>query len=310
MNKITFGKTGLSVSTLGFGGAPIGFLQTDADRVAALLNTLLDAGVNFIDTAAASAGSEEMIGKLVASRRDQLVLVSKCGQPSADLPGEAWSESRILATVDRTLKRLHTDRLDVMLLHSCDLPTLKKGEALGALVKAKNAGKIKFAGYSGDNQAAAFAAALPDVAVIETSISIADQANIDHVLPVARKHNVGVIVKRPIANAAWRQPGDQHGLYASYAQVYHDRLRKMEITPADLGFSGPPQNAWPEIALRFTLAQPGIHVPIIGTTNPKSAVANIENCAKGPLPDDAVRKIRAAFRSAEKAAGEIWAGQQ
>ena len=157
MNKITFGKTGLSVSTLGFGGAPIGFLQTDADRVAALLNTLLDAGVNFIDTAAAYAGSEEMIGKLVASRRDQLVLVSKCGQPSADLPGEAWSESRILATVDRTLKRLHTDRLDVMLLHSCDLPTLKKGEALGALVKAKNAGKIKFAGYSGDNQAAAFA---------------------------------------------------------------------------------------------------------------------------------------------------------
>ena len=68
--------------------------------------------------------------------------------------------------------------VDVMLLHSCDLATLQKGEALGALVKARDAGKIRFAGYSGDNEAAAWAAAHPDIAVLETSISIADQRNI------------------------------------------------------------------------------------------------------------------------------------
>ena len=68
-----------------------------------------------------------------------------------------------------------------------------------------NKGKIRHAGYSGDNDTAAYAAALPDVAVIETSISIADQANVEAVLQGA-EHNVGVIAKRPIANAAWKDP--------------------------------------------------------------------------------------------------------
>ena len=58
------------------------------------------------------------------------------------LPGKAWSEDLILATVDRSLRNTKTDHLDVMLLHSCNLETLQKGEAIGALVKARDAGKI------------------------------------------------------------------------------------------------------------------------------------------------------------------------
>src|SRR5208282_5869656 len=104
-----------------------------------------------------------------------------------DLRAEPWSPDLISQTIDRSLRLLKTDVLDVMLLHSCDLETLKKGDALGALVQARAAGKIRFAGYSGDNDAAAYAAAHPDVAVIETSINLVDQANLDLVLPVAQK---------------------------------------------------------------------------------------------------------------------------
>src|SRR5205085_8132144 len=111
-------------------------------------------------------------------RRKDYVLVSKCGSTLPDVPGAEWSAQLVAGTVDRALRQLKTDHLDVMLLHSCDLQTLKKSEALGALAKAREAGKIRFAGYSGDNEAAAYAAGLPDVAVIETSINIADQANI------------------------------------------------------------------------------------------------------------------------------------
>jgi aryl-alcohol dehydrogenase-like predicted oxidoreductase len=308
MNKVTFGKTGLSVSQLGFGAAPIGYLKTAQDRVANILNLLLDAGVNVLDTAASYLGSEELIGNSVGHRREQYVLISKCGQSFPDLPGKEWSAQVIAATVDRALKRLKTNHLDVMLLHSCDLSVLKQGEAVGALAKAREAGKIRHAGYSGDNEAAGYAAGLADIAVIETSVSVADQMNLDTVLPLARKHNIGVIAKRPIANAAWKEPSDQPGFYGNYAAEYHRRLKEMKLDPAALGIPGPPEQAWPELAIRFTLSQPGVHTAIIGTTKPANARANIAAAEKGPLPAQIIDKIRAAFH--QKDPQRQWTGQQ
>jgi aryl-alcohol dehydrogenase-like predicted oxidoreductase len=308
MKKITFGKTGFQVSPLGFGGAPIGYLKTDQDRIATILNLLLDSGVNVIDTAASYPGSEESIGNSVGHRRGEYVLISKCGQSFPDLPGPAWSAQVITAALDRSLRRLKTDRLDVMLLHSCDLATLKKGEALGALVKAREAGKIRFAGYSGDNEAAAYVATLPDVAVLEMSISIADQMNLHTVMPTARKNNLGVLAKRPIANAAWKDASQQPGFYGNYASEYHDRLKKMKLNPAELGIPGSPERAWPELALRFTLSQPGVHTAIIGTTSPQNAKANIAAAEKGPLPENVAKKIQQAFDQADPQ--KQWTGQQ
>jgi aryl-alcohol dehydrogenase-like predicted oxidoreductase len=308
MRKTTFGRTGLQVSPLGFGAAPIGFLKTEQEQVARILNTLLDAGVNLIDTAAMYQGSEALIGNAVGHRRAEYVLVSKCGTKVPDIDAPPWSADLVTRTVDRALRNLKTDHLDVMLLHSCDQPTLEIGEALGALVKARDAGKIRHAGYSGDNEAVAYAASLPEVAVIETSINIADQHNIDVALPVARKNNIGVLIKRPIANAGWKDISQQQGLYQTYAKIYTDRLRQMNLNPAKLGFDGPPESIWPELALRFTLSQPGVHTAIIGTTNPENARRNIASAEKGPLPADVIGQIRAAFRASNPDGS--WTGQQ
>src|SRR5205085_7946196 len=110
--------------------------------------------------------------------------------------------------------------------------------AIGALVEAQKAGKVRWPGYSGDNDAAAWAARRPEIAVIETSISIADQVNIDLVLPKTRANNIGVLVKRPIANAAWKQLSSQPGLYQGYAKTYTDRFAKMRLKAEELGFKG------------------------------------------------------------------------
>jgi aryl-alcohol dehydrogenase-like predicted oxidoreductase len=303
MKKVTFGKTSLQVSPLGFGAAPIGYLKTEQERVTSILNLLLDKGVNLIDTAASYQGSEELIASAVGHRRDEFVLVSKCGGKVPHAQGEAWSAELIRNTVDAALRRLNTDRIDVMLLHSCDLQVLKRGEALGALVEARNAGKIRFAGYSGDNETVAWAAQQPDVAVVEMSINIVDQANIDVALPETRKHNVGVLAKRPIANSAWRGLAAFSGIYPQYVKPYWERFQKLHLTPKQLGFAD--DNDWAEIALRFTLSQPGVHTAIIGTTNPKNAQANIDAANKGPLPAKTVEKIREAFRQASV---EGWAG--
>jgi aryl-alcohol dehydrogenase-like predicted oxidoreductase len=307
MQQRPLGKTGLQVSILGFGGAPIGFLKTDQQRVADILRFLLDHGVNLIDTAASYEGSEEIIGRTIGGRREQFVLVSKCGQKVPGVEGDDWSPELIAQTVDRSLARLKTDRLDVMLLHSCSLDVLQRGDALGALVKAREQGKIRFAGYSGDNAAAAYAATLADVAVVETSINLADQANVTKVLPVARQHNVGIIAKRPLANAAWKSPEQQPGMYQSYAKPYTERLQRMALPPEDLGFAGAaPEQAWPEMALRFTLSFPEVSSAIVGTTNPNNARQNLADAEKGPLPPDVVARVRAAFQHADPTGA--WAG--
>ena len=183
-----------------------------------------------------------------------------------------------------------------MLLHSCSLEVLERGEAVAALAKAREQGKIRFAGYSGDNEAAAYAAMLADIAVIETSISIADQINIRTVLPVAKQHDVAVIAKRPIANAAWKDPSQQPGVYAGYSRQYTERLQKMALEPSHVGL---PADDWAEMALRFTLSFPEVSTAIIGTTNPSNAKRNLEVAGRGPLPKDAVAKIQAAFHHAD-----------
>lgn len=294
MERRIFGKTATAVSVLGFGGAPVGLLKTERAEVSRILNQLLDAGVNLIDTAASYSGSEELIAEAIGHRRQEFFLVTKCGGQVDDIDAPAWSAKLIAATVDRALRRLRTDRLDLMLLHTCDLETLKRGEVLETLFKARDAGKVRFVGYSGDNEAVAYAAALPGVAAVEMSVNLADQANIDRGLTTARENNVGVIAKRPIANAAWKERAQQPGFYKDYAQTYKDRLGAMQIDPAALGV-----DSWAELALRFTLSQSGVHSAIIGTTSAENTKANIAAAAKGPLPEHVVAQVKAAFRRAD-----------
>ena len=142
--------------------------------------------------------------------------------------------------------------------------------------------------------------------VIETSVNICDQANLERVLPKARERNLGVLAKRPIANAAWKS--SQRGIYKEYARPYAKRLEAMSLTPRELGFQGDADLSWPERALRFTLAQPGGHVAITGTTDPDNARQNLEIAQRGPLPTPAVNRIREAFRTASRAPSGQWLG--
>ena len=301
MTQVPFGSTGLTASILGYGAAPAAFLKSDAVDV---INFLLDNGVNLIDTATGYPGSHEFIGDNFSHRRKDFILVSKCGNKVQGSDAPLWSEELITYSIERALQTLKTDHLDVMLLHSCDLKTLEKGEAVGALVKAREAGKIRFAGYSGDNEAATYAAKMPEIAVIETSVNIVDQRNIGGAIAAARAQNLAVLAKRPIANACWKDLESQPGMYKNYAATYTKRLAEMDIEPSDFGFKGPAD--WPEIALRFTLSQPGVCTAIVGTTSKANAQKNLEIAEKGDLPDETVAAIRAAFEAADDG---TWTGQ-
>ncbi|MDQ6860834.1 MAG: aldo/keto reductase, partial [Verrucomicrobiota bacterium] len=203
MEKRQLGKTDMHVSVLGFGGAEIGYEGATAETVQALLNSALDAGLNVIDTAECYETSEDLIGQTVSRRRHEFYLFTKVGHPRG-VGSEDWSAGSILESIERSLRRMRTDRVDLVQLHSCSEGVLRKGDAIAALQTARDRGYTRFIGYSGDSRAAKFAVECGAFDTLQTSLNIADQEPIELTLPIAREKNMGVIAKRPIANAAWK----------------------------------------------------------------------------------------------------------
>ncbi len=297
MEHRTLGKTGLNVSILGFGGAEIGFEGVPLATVETLLGSALDAGLNVIDTAECYADSEEKIGRAVGRRRDEFHLFTKCGHTSG-LEGKDWNPQMLAQSIDRSLQRLGTDRVDLVQLHSCSEELLRQGDVIAVLQKARDAGKTRFIGYSGDAQAALYAVECGAFDTLQTSLNIADQEPITLTLPKARAANMGVICKRPLANVAWRTGSDAPT--NDYHKTYWERLQKLQYD-----FLSDPARA-AGIALRFTLSQPGTHTAIVGTTRPERWHTNAEMLSAGALPEDQIAAIRARW---QEIAGPDWTGQ-
>lgn len=287
----------MAVTVLGFGGAEIGYQKVPLDQVERLLHTALDAGLNVIDTAECYPGSEELIGRAVSHRRRDFFLFTKCGHASGfALPD--WDPRMLEMQIDRSLERLRTDHLDLVQLHSCSRAVLEEGAVVAVLQKARHAGKTRFIGYSGDGRDALYAIESGAFDTLQTSVSIADQEAIDLTLPAAVGRNMGVIAKRPIANAAWKTGAQPANPY------HHEYWRRIELLKYDF-LAGDLSRAV-SIALRFTLAQPGVATAIVGTTNPDRWAANARLLDAGPLAPAEVQAIRDRWRAAAPA---DWIGQ-
>jgi aryl-alcohol dehydrogenase-like predicted oxidoreductase len=297
MEKRQFGRTDMQVSVLGFGGAEIGFEQASADVVGKLLDLALDAGLNVIDTAECYLQSEELIGQAVAQRRNDFYLFTKCGHPESPGVGD-WRPESLLQSIERSLKRLKTEQVDLVQLHSCSEDELRKGEVIGVLQKARDKGYARYIGYSGDSHAARYAIESGVFDTLQTSVSIADQEAIERTLPLALKRGLGVIAKRPIANAAWRHSRKPEN---AYHQTYWERLQRLRYN-----FLERDLNEAAATALRFTLTVPGVHTAIVGTTKPGRWSENAKLLEAGPLPGDQFEAIRSRWKEVANAS---WVGQ-
>ena len=299
MEKRQFGNTDMQVSVLGFGGAEIGFEEADESTVESLLHCALDAGLNVIDTGECYRDSEELIGKTASRRRGEYYLFTKVGHPHGMESAASWSQDSILQSIERSLRRLKTDRLDLVHLHSCSENILREGEAISALQKACERGYTRYIGYSGDSHAAHYAVECGAFDSLQISVSIADQEAIELTLPLARERKIGVIAKRPIANAAWKTG---HKPVSSYHHTYWERLRKLDypfLRDGDLERSA-------ATALRFTLSVPGVHTAIVGTRNPDRWKENAKMLEAGPLNQEEFDAIRQRW---DDVAPVTWIGQ-
>lgn len=287
LERRPFGKTGFNVSIVGLGAGQVGESDVTEAEAAAVLNGALDLGVTLIDTAASYGLSEERIGRHLGRRRDEFVLSTKGGPKIGDR--RDWSPGSVLESIERSLELTRSERIDIFYLHSCPLEVLRRGELQDTLDQAVAAGKIGVAGYSGDNEALAFAVQSGRFGAIETSVNIVDQWNLRNVL--GQRPELGVIAKRPIANAPWRFAERPVG---NYAELYWERLQVLELDPGDLD--------WAELALRFTAYAPGVHTAIAGTAKLDHLRRNIAAASQGPLPIAVLEDIDRAWR----AAGSDW----
>jgi aryl-alcohol dehydrogenase-like predicted oxidoreductase len=203
MEKRRLGKTDMKVGTLGFGGSEIHDEHASYATIERLLHQALDDGLNVIDTAECYGPSEEFIGRAVGNRRDMYYLFTKCGHAAGlDLPD--WDARLLEQSVERSLRRLQTEYVDLVQLHSCSEEVLRQGEVIDVLQRLRDAGKTRYIGYSGDGQAAQYAIQCGAFDTLQTSINIVDQTALEGILPLAREQGMGVIAKRPLANAVWR----------------------------------------------------------------------------------------------------------
>ena len=279
---------------LGFGGA--GIAGESIENIGNVLNSALDAGINVIDTAECYEGGEKSIGNAISKRRDEFLLFTKCGHPRG-IGSADWSASSILQSIERSLRRLQTDRIDLIQLHGCSEAVLKKGEAISALEKARERGWVRYLGYSGDGHPARFAVECDAFDALQTSINIADQEAVSQIAPLTRARNVGLIAKRPLANFAWKTG---HKPINSYHHQYYERLRKLNF---DFLRNDEESIA---IALRFVLSVPGVHTAIVGTTKPERCQENARLLESRPLPQNEYNAIRERW---DVIAPKTWIGQ-
>ncbi len=270
------GRTELEVSRLGIGLSEVGYKLQMADvaQAHAVINQALDYGVNFLDTAACYGISEELIGMVVAERRKEFILATKAGHYLPREEGEDWTYDLIIDSLERSLRRMKTDFVDILQLHSCTTEILERGEVIRALQDAKAAGKTRFVGYSGDNENAKWAVTSGLFDTLQTSFSLVDQNARTNLFRDVEDRDIGLIIKRPIGNAVWGAPVDPrpYSHIPEYTVEYTRRARAMSaIGP----LSDEPDDRI-RLALGFTFAHPQVDVTIVGTQSPHHMQSNLE----------------------------------
>ena len=210
MQYRTLGRTGVQVSSLALGAMNFGAIgNTTQDDVTAIIDGALEAGVNVIDTADfySRGESEQLVGKAIAGRRDDIVLATKAYLPMDDERNHRGSSRRWLVTeLEHSLRRLGVDHVDLYQVHRWD-PATSDEETLSALTDLQRAGKIRYFGSSTfpayrivQAQWTAREQHLGRYVTEQPSYSILQRGVETHVLPVTEEYGMGVLVWSPLAS--------------------------------------------------------------------------------------------------------------
>jgi aryl-alcohol dehydrogenase-like predicted oxidoreductase len=277
----TLGRTGLPVSRLGYGAMEVrgpriwnGRPVTD-EQAETILNAVLDAGINFIDTSNDYGRSEEFIGKYLSRRRSEFYLATKCGcqvvrrdETTDDTP-HVWTRENLFRGLHESLQRMRTDYVDLMQLHNPGVEQVEQGDLVAALGEMKAQGKVRWIGCS---------STLPHLAhyierrwfdTYQIPYSGLERTH-ETIITRASDSGAGTIIRGGVARG---EPGAGRG--------GEERWQRFEAARLDeLRSEGESRTAF---LLRFLLAHPDIDTTIVGTLSPAHLQENIAAAQRGPL---------------------------
>ncbi len=280
MHYRTLGRTGIKVSPYGFGalllGSPLG--NPDHDDSIRIIHKALDAGINLIDTADAygRGASEEVVGKALKGRRDQVVLATKLGLPMGDGPNQRGASRRwIMASVEGSLRRLQTDYIDLYQIHRPD-PDTDIEETLSALTDLIRAGKVRAIGSSTmpasdmvEAQWVAERRGLERFRTEQPPYSILNRGIESEVLPVAQRYGMGTLVWGPLAQGMLTgrvRKGQQSDLVRStlpFFKIFSNE-RRLDVVEQLIPLAQEAGLPMIHMAMAFAIAHPGVSCALVG----------------------------------------------
>ncbi len=295
------GDSGLMVSVTGLGCNNFG-RRLDLDATRAVVNAALEAGITLLDTSDTygnGGGSEELLGEVLAGRRDEVVLATKFGHQDFDMgygpaAGAKGGRAYIRRAVERSLRRLRTDYLDLYQIHTPD-PVTPVAETLAALGELVAEGKVRYLGHSNftgwqiaDAAHVARAAGVPFISA-QNHWSLLERGAEAEVVPAARHFGLGVLPYFPLANGLLTgkvrrgqapPPGSRLAGRPGYlTESKLDRVEALISWAAERGLTVL------EVAVGGLAAQPGCTSVIAGATSPEQVKANA--AAADWIPSDA-----------------------
>ena len=283
MEQRRLGRTGLKVTILGFGAMELRDANHPTDEQAErLLNTVLDAGINFIDTSPDYGQSEYRIGKFISHRRDEYYLATKCGcnipRDESDETRHIWTRDMLLHNIETSLRQMKTDHIDIWQLHNAGCEDVQEGDLVRVMEDVRQQGKVRHVSMSSTlpHLASFIQEGAFDTYQIPYS---ALERHHEAIIGSAAEADAGTIIRGGVAKG--EPEGDLSG---------HQNWEPWELAGLDsLCEVGESRSAF---LLRFTITHPHMHTTIVGTKSLEHLAENLRTVAVGPLALDVYRNAK------------------
>lgn len=318
MKQNKFGRTGSTISEIGFGAWAIGGAWGDVskDDAKAALHAALDSGVTFLDTADVygDGRSEQLIAEVLKERGgDKPYVATKLGRRLSPHVAEGFTKQNLTAFVDRSLANLQTDCLDLVQLHCPPPAVYYQQEVFGHMDDLVAAGKIRHYGVSVEKvEEALKAIEYPNVQSIQIIYNIFRQRPASLFFAEAKKRQVGVIARVPLSsglltgkmNASTAFAADDHRAFNRNGEAF-DKGETFSGVPYDVALEVveeirklvPANATMAEFALRWILMEDAVSTVIPGARNAAQAQANSRASALPALPAETMEALRELYRN-------------
>lgn len=293
MRHRTLGRTGLSVSEIGFGAVEIGLeygIQVDGkpnrpddQQAIEIVHRALDLGANVIDTARAYGESERLLGEALVGKRDSVVLMTKVAGIEASVIGRQL-DSAITESLETSLRLLQTDTVDVYQIHSAKVELIRRGEITGILDRLRREGKTRFLGATVYTEEEALAVLDdPRIDVIQVAYNMLAPSMGDRVIPLAVERGVGVVARSVLHRGVLTPKG---AVGSADEQRLHTAAHQFDFLFDD------DTRSLPHAAVRYVLSNAHISCALLGMDCIEQVEQNLSYADAQPYTDDQLRRVR------------------